>query len=307
MIAWLMFIALGVIWGSSFLLIKIGVRELDALSLVAARLGIAAVGFVILFVLNRTQLPRDRRTLLTILVVGVLNTALPFVLITWGEQYIDSGLASVLNATTPLFSLVIAHLALHDDKITMGKLLGLVTGFFGVVVLATRSLGSGGGESQNAFLGELAVLLAAFCYGLSAVLIRRYVRNTEPMMVAGGTLIVGGVLMSLLVLFTVHPLPDVSKLSSDVLWGVLILGVLNTFIAYLMYFRLLKQWGASRATMVTYLTPPIGIFLGIVVGSEAFDPRLILGAGLIVGGVALANLSRINQGMTRLIQRQRTA
>lgn len=130
---------LGVIWGSSFLLIKIGVRELDAFSLVAGRMSIAALAFGILLLATRQVMARKAADLLKLAVVGVLNSALPFVLIAWSEQWLDSSLAGVLNATTPLFSLIIAHFALTDDRITANKLFGLIVGFFGVIVLALRS------------------------------------------------------------------------------------------------------------------------------------------------------------------------
>src|SRR4051794_29723559 len=113
---WLMFGACGLIWGSSFLLIKIGVQELTPLQLVTGRIGLTAIAFIITLAALRKRIPFDRKTVILISLVGFLNTAVPFVLITWAEQHIDSGLAGVLNATVPLFSIVIAHLAIHDDK-----------------------------------------------------------------------------------------------------------------------------------------------------------------------------------------------
>src|SRR5689334_17923247 len=136
---WIMFGLLGLIWGSSFLLIKIGLTGLDAFSLVAGRLTFAAISFTIFAFFTHRRLPKDRDTLIKLAIVGLTNTAIPFVLITWGENSIDSGLAGVLDATAPLFSLLIAHLALHDEKITLAKLLGLIAGFAGVVILAMRT------------------------------------------------------------------------------------------------------------------------------------------------------------------------
>src|SRR5512142_234448 len=167
---WLMFGSLGLIWGSSFLLIKIGLQQLDALSLVSARIGIAAIAFVCALAVMRKRLPPDRRTRINLAITGIINTAIPFILITWGENTIDSGLASVLDATVPLFSIVIAHLALHDDKITMGKIMGLITGFAGVLLLALRHSDP---AHVNSLTGQLAVLAAAVCYACGAVFIRR--------------------------------------------------------------------------------------------------------------------------------------
>lgn len=287
---WLLFGLLGLIWGSSFLLIKIGVRELDALSFVTGRIGLATLGFVILFVVLRKRLPSDLGTLGKIAVVGLMNIALPFGLISWGETRIDSGLAGVLNATVPLFGLVFAHLALADDKITIYKIFGLLSGFIGVVVLATRSAGTGQGNPLD---GQLAVLAAAGCYGFSAVYIRRTLRHVQPMVVAGGSLGFGTLIMLVATLIFVNPLPNPLALSPDVVLAVLVIGVLNTFVAYLIFYYLLDQWGASRTTMVTYLMPPISLALGVLFGSEQPDLRLIVGAVLIVGGVGFANFAQL--------------
>ncbi|HRE47884.1 MAG TPA: DMT family transporter [Aggregatilineales bacterium] len=286
MFVWLMFLSVGAIWGSSYLLIKIGVNEFDPIALVALRLGIAAVCFAVMFLVTRRRFPRDPRTLGILALVGITNTALPFILITWGEKYIDSAIAGVLVATTPLFSLVIAHLALADDKITLGKLLGLIAGFTGIVLLATRTAGDG----QNSILGQVAILGASASYGISSVIIKKTLKNVEPMTVAGVTLMVGGGASVLFMLLAVRPLPNLSLVSTGALLAVIILGVLNTYIAYVLFFRVIKAWSATRATMVTYIAPPFSIALGLLFGSERFDIRLIIGAVLIIGGVILANM-----------------
>jgi drug/metabolite transporter (DMT)-like permease len=300
MLNWILFIAAGLIWGSSFLLIKVGVRELDALSLVTGRIVISALVFGLALLLLRKRIPRDGRTLFGLALIGLLNTALPFVLITWAEQYIDSSLAGVLNGTVPLFSLVIAHLALADDKIDLNKLLGLIAGFAGVVILTVG--GSGGNpstpaESANgaasAFGGplaaQLAMLAASLCYALSAVYIRRNLRHVEPITIAGTASFSAAAMMLALTLAVVRPLPVIGAFSADVVLAVITLGVVNTFVANSMYYVLLRNWGASRATMVTYLPPPVSIALGALVAREAVTWRLIIGAMLIVGGVAVAN------------------
>src|SRR5262249_33041571 len=173
---WAMFATVGLIWGSSFLLIKIGVSQLDPLALVTGRTLVASVGFAAMILLLRKPFPRDRKTLGSLVVVGILNTALPFFLITWGESTIDSGLASVLNATMPLFSLVIAHIALADDKINIGKVVGLATGFVGILLLATRSSDP---THPNPIGGQLAVLAAAVSYACAAVFTRRNLKNVD--------------------------------------------------------------------------------------------------------------------------------
>jgi drug/metabolite transporter (DMT)-like permease len=286
---WLMFGLLGLIWGSSFLLIKIGVQELNAFELVSGRIGFTALAFVITLVVMRKPLPRDAKTWALLAVVGVTNTVIPFVLITSGEQMIDSGLASVLNATTPLFSIVIAHLALADDRIHGGKILGLLAGFVGVIILASRSVDP---NHPNPLPGQIAILIAAFFYAVSAVIIRRNLRHLEPTITAGTSIIIGAVVVIAITLLIDHPLPNLSALHSGPVLAVFALAILNTFIANIIYFTLISNWGASRTTMVTYLVPPLGLLLGALVDNEPIDIRLILGAVLIIGGVALANLRR---------------
>lgn len=286
----LLFGLLGVIWGSSFLLIKIGVRELDAFSLVAGRMGIAALAFGILLVASREVMARKARDLLKLAVVGVLNSALPFVLIAWSEQWLDSSVAGVLNATTPLFSLIIAHFALTDDRITANKLFGLIVGFFGVIVLALRSADP---THDNPLIAQLAVLGAGFCYASAAVFVRRYLRGIKPLVVAGSSSIFGALVILPVTLLVVNPLPDLGALSADVALSVIVLGVVNTFLAYLIFYHILGAWGASRATMVTYIIPPISLFIGVVFGNERLDALLLLGAALIISGVLFANRAQI--------------
>jgi len=286
---WLMFGACGLIWGSSFLLIKIGVQELTPLQLVTGRIGLTAIAFIITLAALRKRIPSDRKTLGLIALVGLLNTAVPFVLITWAEQHIDSGLAGVLNATVPLFSIVIAHLAIHDDKIYGGKLAGLLTGFVGIVLLASRSIDP---NHPNPIEGQIAMLTAAACYAISAVIIRRGLRHVEPFVTAGASMVIGAVVVAVITLLFDRPLPDLGAIHHETILVVVVLAILNTFIANSMYFILINNWGASRSTMVTYLVPPISLALGALANKEPLDFRLIIGAALIIGGVALANFRR---------------
>jgi len=288
-----MFGLLGLIWGSSFLLIKIGLTGVDPFVLVAGRLSLAAIAFVIFIVVTRRRFPHDLPTLITLAVVGLGTTAFPFLLITWGENTIDSGLAGVLDATTPLFSLVIAHLMLEDDKITLGKLLGLITGFTGIILLATRSSDP---THPNPLAGQLAVIVASISYGASAVATRRYLRHVDPMIVPCSALVVGAVVTGALALLVTHPLPTIAALESRVILSIVGLAVVNTFIAYMLYFTLIANWGASRATMVTYLIPPTSILLGVLVASEPFDWKIAVGTILIVGGVGLATFLKGTPG-----------
>jgi drug/metabolite transporter (DMT)-like permease len=286
---WVMFGLVGLIWGSSFLLIKMGLQELTAFSLVSGRLGFAAIAFAVALIALRKPLPRDPKSLIMLAIVGMVNTAIPFLLITSGEQTIDSGLASVLDATVPLFSIWIAHVALHDDKIYMGKVLGLLAGFGGVIILALRQVDP---THPNPFAGQFAVLLASLFYAVGTVLIRRYLRDVDPIVTAGGSLFVGAIVVIVVTVLFTRPLPDIAALTLQTKLAVLGLALVNTFVAYVLFFTLIQNWGPSRATMVTYLIPPVGLALGAVVYGEPLDASIIIGTALIIGGIAFANFRK---------------
>ncbi|NPV66121.1 MAG: DMT family transporter [Anaerolineae bacterium] len=294
MAVWAGFLLLGTIWGSSFLLIKLGVAELTPLQLVAVRVAIAAAAMLITLRLTRQHFPADRPTRLRLAGVGLLNTALPFVLITWGEQSIDSGLATVLNATVPLFSLVIAHFALQDERITPFRVLGLLCGFGGVMLLASRTAADGG--RANSIAGQLAVLAASLCYAAAAVYMRRTLRHLRPMVVSSGALLSAATTMIAITLL-VDGAPDLTHISGGAVAAVLTLGVVNTYIAYLLYYWIIDRWGATRATLVTYLMPPVGLTLGVIFLREPLDALLIGGALLIGAGVGLVNGRQIRQAL----------
>jgi len=285
---WGMFWLLGLIWGSSFLLIKIAVDELGPLPLVAVRIGLAALVMGVFLWVTHRALPRGRTERAALLFVGVMNTAVPFTLITWGEQDIDSGLATVLNATVPLFTLVFAHAALADERITPQKLAGLLVGFAGVAILAGRDAES---ASPNPVSGQAAVLLASGCYGLSVVVIRRYLRGVEPMTIAGASLIVGAIAVVAVTLAS-GDLPDPAVLSADTVLAVVTLGLLNTVVAYFLFYHLIDTWGATRTTLVTYVMPPVGVTLGALFLDEAVDWKIVAGAGLVLGAIVLVNWRR---------------
>lgn len=286
---WVMFVILAVIWGSSFLLIKIGGAELDAISLVTVRITLAALAFMATLFVMRKPLPRTAREWRDIIIVGITNTTLPFALITWGEQGIDSGLAGVLNGTTPLFGLVLAHLALEDDKISLGKILGIITGFAGVLLLTT---GTGSTGLANPIERQLAILGASASYAFATVYIRLRLRHIESFTMAGVSLTAGAVTAIILLLLTVHPLPDPAQLSAGVVAALIVLGLFNTYLAYFFYFTLLHNWPPSRVTMVTWLVAPMSLLIGALFGGEKVGWRLLIGAALIIGGIALARLIR---------------
>lgn len=285
---WSMFVLLGLIWGSSFLWIKVALGGDSAagfspLLLVTFRLAFGLAGLLTLLVLQGVRLPRDRQTLRACAVVGLFNTALPFVLITWGETRIPSSIASILNGTVPLFTLVIAHFALHDEPLTLSRVAGLAAGFAGVVVLVGRGLGSGAGS----LAGQLAVVTAAISYAGAATYTRRVLRGMSPLLQASTTMLcaLAVVVPVTLVLEWPPALPARPMAWVAAAW----LGLLGSCTAYLLYFSLLNAWGATRASLVTYVFPVVGLLLGIVILGEPTDWRLLAGTALIVAGIVIVN------------------
>ena len=225
-----------------------------------------------------------------LLVMSVVNIALPFALITTAEQSVDSALAAILNGAVPLFVIVIAALFLHDEPITVNRLVGLAVGYAGVVILVGRSLGAGGGES--ALNGELALIGSTASYGVGAVYARRNVRGLRPMIPALFQVGFAFVIVSTIALVTEHPF-EVTWTGRS-LFAVAWLGLLGSGLAYLCFFRLLQSWGATRTSLVAYLLPIVGIVAGAMVLDEVVDAGVLAGTALIIGGVALVN-SRFGQ------------
>ncbi len=284
---WLLFGLISLFWGSSYLFIKIGVQTLQPFTLIALRL---FFGFLVLAValrLARAPLPRDRATYGKLLVMAIFNIVIPFSLITWGEQYIDSSLATILQATTPLVTIVIAALVLADEAITVNRLVGLIIGFGGVIVLISHGLTGGRGDST---LGELAVLGASVSYAAGNVFVRAKMRGHHPTVPAFFQ--VGIALLIVTVLMVVFESPVQLPTTAEAWFAVVWLGVFGSSLAYLIYFRLIHTMGPTRLSMITYVMPIVGIVLGFIVLGEALDLQTLVGTAIILGGVGLVNSSR---------------
>jgi drug/metabolite transporter (DMT)-like permease len=282
---WLIFIALGFMWGSSYLFIKIGVDNgLPPFTLIASRLFFGFLVIATVVRLAREPLPRSPRQYGHLFVMSIVNIVLPFFLITWGEQSIDSALAAILNATVPLFVIVLAPLFLPDERITLNRVAGLAVGFVGVIMLFLPDLGVLEGNSP---LGWFALMGSAVAYAVGNVYAKRHVKGLRPMIPA--LFQVGFALLTSTVLALVidQPIGRVN-VTPQALFAVVWLGVLGSGLAYLAYFRLLKDWGATRTSLVSYLLPVLGIALGALAG-EAITASRLIGTALIIGGVALVN------------------
>jgi len=281
---WLIFLALGFMWGSSYLFIKLAVDSFGTFTLVALRLLIGAAFLWVVVRASRTPLPRDRRAYVHLIVMSVVNITIPFALITWAEQSVDSALAAILNSTVPLMVILIAPLFLPDEPIRVNGLMGLAVGFAGVVLIVSPGLA----VSMSTAAGQLALLGSSLAYALGSIYSRRNVRGLPPMIPAVFQVTFALVIVGVLALVLERPWES-SRPDLEGWFSVVWLGVLGSGLAYLAYFRLLSRWGATRTAMVAYLLPVVGIVLGFVVRQEPIDVTLIGGTALVIAGVALVN------------------
>lgn len=282
---WGAFGLLGLVWGSSFLWIKLALREVQPFTLVGYRLLFGLVGMALVIIVVRPRFPQDKKTWLILLFLGLSNTALPFVLISWGEQSIDSAMASILNSTVPLFTLVIAHFTLSDERITWRRGLGLLLGLVGVRVLIGGSLdfGNMGGRVS----GQVAVLAAAVLYAGSAVLARKTLKGVPFTVQAAIPLVSGDIAIWMAAAKLEAPLrlPQLPLTWTALIW----LGLLGSCLAYLLYYYLLNAIGPTRVTMVTYVFPVVGVALGVLFLQEQLNWRLLGGGTLVLAGIVIVN------------------
>ena len=280
---WFVFILLGAIWSSSFMWIKIAVQEVGPITLVAFRVLFGLLFGILVIFIQRVQLPRSFKEWSPLLLLGITNVAIPFFLISWGEQSIDSAVAAILDATVPLFTILIAHYLLHDDKITLLKLLGLLIGFAGVIILMSKDIGS----SFGSLLGQLAVILASAFYAGSAVFARKTTEDTPGILRSAGPLVSATVVMWLATFFVESPV-EIPHLG--ITWvALLFLGILGSGLAFVLAYYLIHEIGPTRTSMVTYLFPLGGVILGVAFLNEELSWQLLLGAALIIVSLVVAN------------------
>jgi len=281
---WFAFILLGAVWRASFLWIKIAIREVGPVTLVGYRVGFGALTVILVSLFTRTAWPRDLATWLTYCILGVTSVAIPFVLISWGEKTIDSAVAAILNASVPLFTILFAHFILRDDRMTVQRMLGLLVGFAGVVVLLSKDLQPG---AHNSLLGQAAVILASLFYAGSAVFARLKTSHVPGLVRGGAPLLTASVVIWLLIPLVERPI----QLSSlPITWVALLwLGVLGAGLAWVLWYYLLHEIGPTRTALVSYLFPLGGVVLGVIFLREELTWQLFLGALLIVASIVVVN------------------
>jgi drug/metabolite transporter (DMT)-like permease len=286
-IDWLLFVLLGFFWGSSYLFIKIAIGQgLAPFTLVTLRLFIGLLLLAAVVLALRVPLPRQPRTYLHLVALGFFSVALPFFLITWASQFVDSALTATLTAPVPLFVIPIAAVMLASEKITASKVLGVSVGMVGVAILIGFDVATIGRADLSP---QIALLGAAASYAMGGVYARRFVHGLRPI-IPSLFQVFFAMLMSGVAAFALEqPVAQATSLSLTAVFAVVWLGLLGSGMAYLLFYRLLGRWGPTRVSLVAYLLPVWGIALGWLVLNEQIHEGLVLGTALVIVGIAVVN------------------
>ena len=297
---WLSLIILSILWGGSFFFVEIAVQDLPTFTIVVCRVVLAALILNLVMVMQGQHMPNPataagRRIWAAFLVMGLINNAIPFSLIVWGQAHIASGVASILNATTPLFAVVVTHLMTSDERMTLPRLTGVILGIIGVAVLiggtALQSLGVN-------VVAQLAVLGAAISYAFAGTFGRRFkTMGISPIATATGQVSASSLLMLPLVLAVDQPW-TLAMPSTGTVLALIALAALSTALAYILYFHILASAGATNVLLVTFLVPVSAIMLGILFLNESLGTKHIIGIALIGAGLAA-----IDGRLLRLLKR----
>lgn len=279
-----MLAALSILWGGSFFFIEILVGYLPPLTIVTFRVALAALALWAIILVRKLPLPKTAQQWRSLLVVGLFNNALPFCLIVWGQTQINAGLASIFNATTPFFTVLVAGALLADERITKHKLVGVIIGIIGTVIIIGPSALKG---VTGSMLGQIAVIGAAISYAFAGVYSRRFKKwELSPMIIATGQVTMATLILTPLMLLVDKPWVSFSMPFNAVM-AIIGLALFSTVLAYTLYFRLLASAGATNAALVTFLIPISAILLGVTFLGETFTSiqaigMVLIGAGLLV-------------------------
>jgi drug/metabolite transporter (DMT)-like permease len=281
---WISLIVLSVVWGGSFFFFKILVAELPVLTIVMLRVVGAAIILLAIVYLTRGSMPSSPTIWASFAIMGIFNNLIPFSLIIWSESHIQSGLASILNATTPLFSVLLAHVLTKDEPLTLNRILGVLIGVVGVAALMGPSALTGLNLTS---LAQLACIAASISYAWVAIYGRRFRGlGIPPLVTATGQTVASAIIITPFALWLNRPWTPVHAPSLGV-WGAMIgLIVLSTVFAYVLYFRILVSAGATNVVLVTFLTPVSALLLGRFILQERLSSAALIGMLLIFGGLA---------------------
>ena len=279
---WLLLVTLSVLWGGSFFFVGVAVEVLPPLTIVALRVSLAALTLLAVLYLTGLKLPTAPKIWRSLIWMGILNNVIPFTLIVWGQTHIASGLASILNATTPIFTIIAAHFLTKDEKMTGNKIIGVIIGFVGVVFMLGHDTDGGFGDSV---IAQLALLGAAISYALAGIYGRRFVQfGIKPIVTATGQVTTASLLLIPLACFFDSPM-TLGLPGLEIWLAIIGLALLSTAVAYILYFRILATAGATNLLLVTLLIPVSAIVLGTTVLGEVLDSNHFIGMGLISIGL----------------------
>jgi drug/metabolite transporter (DMT)-like permease len=285
------FIALSTVWGASFLFMKVGLEGLSPSQVVLGRLSFGAVALVGIMLVTHRRWPREKRVWAHMLVVAVFFAVVPYSLFAWAEQRVPSSLASIYNATTPIMTLLLTPLLLRNEHLSRPQIAGLLIGLGGVVVLAGPWQASSGSGVTGSLPAQLACLGATASYGFSGLYLRRFLSNTghDPIALSAVEISLGALLAWLIAPFDAR---ESIRLDWPVVLAIAALGVLGTGLAYIWYNRILRDWGPARASTVTYLSPVVGVALGVLLLGESVQWNEPLGGLIVIAGI-LASQGRM--------------
>lgn len=291
---WWLLIILSVFWGGSFFFVEVALLDFQPFTLVFLRIAIAALILVGVVYLTGKRMPASFKTWGGYIVMGMLNNAIPFSLIVWGQTHIESGVASILNATTPIFTVLLAHFLTSDERLTTKKAMGVLIGFIGVYLMMKPELTEGFSWRG---LGQAAVLGGAASYSFAAIFGKRF-KHIPAVVNSAGMLICSSIMMLPLVI--IMDSPGTLRPSLEAMSAVLGIAVISTAIAYLLYFHLLATAGATNVLLVTFLIPISALLLGVGILGEVIKVLEYAGMGciflglIIIDGRALNLVTRLN-------------
>lgn len=281
-IDWMMLIALSLLWGGSFFFVGVAVKELPPFTIVTLRVGLAALTLLLFLRITGKQLPLRRQTVTAFFGMGFLNNVIPFSLIVWAQGQIESGLASIFNATMPLFTVVVAHFLTADEKLTPLRIVGVVLGIAGVTAMIGPDLLTSG---HSDVFAQLAILGAALSYAFASIYGRRFkALGVSPMATATGQ-VCASTIMLLPIMALIEQPWTLTMPGAATWWAVVGLAVLATAVAYVLYFRILSSSGATNLSLVTFLIPVSAILLGALFLDETLQAKHFAGMALIAAGL----------------------
>jgi len=276
-------VVLSIIWGSAFMLVKVGLEEIDPLTLVAGRLVFGCLTLTAILLITGRRLPLTRQAWLVFIALGLGNNVWPFILLTWGQDRIDSSLAAILTSSMTLSTAILAHFWINE-RLTPGQSLGIIVGFVGVFVLIGPDLGDITGSNA---VGELSILLGVLGYSFGTVVARRYLQETDGVAAAVGQTFVASIIMVPLALAIDQPFDLDLPAKHAAAW--LTLGIVASGLAYILYFWLVRNVTATQASIVGYLIPITAVILGALVLDERLGMNSFVGMALIITGVWIVN------------------